>query len=349
MRRLFKYAIVIKDFFFFLCFSILVLMSCDSNKKVRIGQENAIWTEAAFFRGFNIRDSSDLAEEDILIYANKLKDNNIKYAFIFAGPFTKEGYLPDYAFSDAAITNVKLLKEIYPGIIVLPWIGGVQSKTVQLQDSVWVTNALNDSKRLIETLSVTGLHFDFEFILEGNPFFDRTEIKGGSIGIESYGNNVNEFHKKFRIMMPEAFISCAIVAPSPGTKPWKRKTPLNELKVLVNYVDQISFLYYDTYLNKQSDFEENCSSLISDIQVLRNYNSNVQYLVAIGTFINPIELHKYRNMNIENIPNSLNTLKNCILNLSHDKQIVDGISIYCNWETDQNEWQQISKNWTGIN
>jgi hypothetical protein len=337
---------------FLLCYiSIGFLFSlncCDTGLNVKTGQNNAIWTESIYLRGYRPSTLHKLTNSDIQEYAETLKRNNIRYSYLFAGPYGKDGHLPKFAFSDIAINSVKLLKKYYPEIIILPWVGGIQNKTVHLEDSIWVNNALADSKRLIETLLVSGLHLDFEYILKDDSFFDLTIDKEKPGDIEAYGKNINEFHRKLRTLMPEAFISAVVTATSPGTKPWKRKTKLEELKVLVKYVNQLSFLYYDTYIDNQADFQKNCNYLVNDIQDLKRSGnqSNVQYLIAIGTFINIPELQKYRNLGIENIPNSLKTIKRSILNANPNEQIIDGISIFCDWQTDKGEWRQIYKYWT---
>lgn len=327
---------------------LIALNCCDPVVNVQIGQNNAIWTESFYLRGYRPSTFQKLTNSDIKEYAETLKNNNIRYSYLFAGPYSKDGHLPKFAFSDIAINSVKLLKKYYPGIIILPWVGGIQNKTVHLEDSIWVNNALADSKRLIETLSVSGLHLDFEYILKDDSFLDLTIDKEKPGDMENYGNNVNEFHRKLRTLMPETFISAVVTATSPGTKPWKRKTKLEELKVLVKYINQLSFLYYDTYIDNQPDFEKNCIYLVNDIQSLKHSEKrpNVQYLIAIGTFINIRELQKYRNLGIENIPNSLKTIKRSILNVNPNEQIVDGISIFCDWQTDKSEWKQIYKYWT---
>lgn len=330
------------------CCMIFIIICCTTSKNVNIGQENAIWVESVFLRGYHPSDLSRLTDADLVNLAATLQNNNISYAYLFAGPFSREGFLPEYSFSDTAVQSVKTLEELYPGIVILPWVGGIQNKTVFLNDSTWVKNALADSKRLINSLNVPGLHFDFEFILKGDEFLDRTEVKGGSGDIDAYGKNVNEFHRKFREMMPEAFVSSVVVSTSPGTKPWKRKTSMEELTELTKFIDQLSFLYYDTNLGTQKEFEENCIALLIDIQKLKQTLPSVQYLVSIGTFINAPELRKYRNMKIENIPNSLKTIRSSEKGISTTERIVDGISIFCNWETDENEWDEIRKYWTGI-
>jgi len=125
-----------------------------SNEKYAPGQENAIWAESVFLKGYHPSDFSRLTDADLINLASTLQSNNIRYAYLFAGPFGRDGSLPGYAFSDTAVQSVKTLKSLYPEIVILPWVGGIQNKTVFLNDSLWVKNALTDSKRLINTLNV---------------------------------------------------------------------------------------------------------------------------------------------------------------------------------------------------
>jgi len=312
-----------------------------------IGQQNAVWSESRYLRGHKPSTKEPLTEEHLLDYAQTLKSNNIKYAYLFAGPFQKDGHLPEYPFSKLAINNIKKLKRYYPEIVILPWVGGIQNKTVFLDDSLWVKNALDDSQKLMRTLNVSGLHVDLEFILKGDPYLERIASDRKTGDKEVYANNVNDFHKKLRSLNPNAFISSVVVSTAPDTKPWKRKTSINEIKELIKYVDQLSFLYYDTFISNQTVFEQNCHSQIMDIQTLRNtkLSHKVQYLMAIGTFVNERPLRKYRDLKIENIPNSICTIKRSSLKVSQELQLVDGLAIYCEWETNETEWNDISKYW----
>lgn len=325
----------------------LLLMGCNPNGgqyERRFGQENALWTESIYLRGYQPTTREKLADEHLREYAETLKNNGIKYAYLFAGPYGEDGHLPDYAFATTAIRSVKRLKEYYPEIVILPWVGGVQNKTVHLQDAVWVAQAIADTKKLVETLDVPGVHVDFEYILPGDPYLDQTIGKEQPGQREAYGNTVNNFHKKLREAMPHAFVSSVVLATSPDTKPWKRKTSMVELSILTQYVDQLAFLYYDTAIHSQALFEKNCNLLLQDIQTLKN-NNDIQYLIAIGTFINEPELHKYRNVKIESIPNSLETIKQEVLRLDSTAQIVDGIALYGDWTTEKVEWEEFRKHW----
>jgi len=45
-------------------------------------------------------------------------------------------------------------------------------------------------------------------------------------------------------------------------------------------------------------------------------------------------LQKYRDLRIENIPNSLQTIQKSAFKVNSKKKLVNGISLFCDWETD---------------
>jgi len=332
---------------FFPFLIITLIFACTSQEKFPeglFGQENAVWTESIYFRGQKPSTGEKLTDQHIIDYAQTVKDNRIKYAYIFSGPYGTDGHLPEYAFSETAINSVKRLKALYPEIIILPWIGGLQNKTVYLGDSLWIENALEDTRKLVEVLDIPGVHVDFEFILAGNAYLANTVNPEKPGDLERYGHNVNEFHRKLRKRLPKAFISSVVVATSSETRPWKRKTTMEELHTLIKYVDQLSFLYFDTHIHDQRLFEDNCIELIRDIQTLKN-SKDIQYLVAVGTFLNVPELHDYRNLKIESLPNTLKIIKRSTVQVDSVNQVVDGISIYSDWATDKKEWREFYKYW----
>lgn len=303
-----------------------------------------LWTEGLYLRGYNIRDNQPITDDDIRSFALTLKTHKIKYAYLFAGPFNVDGTLPEYPFSARAQKSVALLKKLYPELKILPWIGGVQNKQLYLGDSLWVANALFDTKRLIDSLQVPGVHVDFEYILKGEPALDSTTLAEKPGDVNSYGRNVNEFHRKLRKILPDSFISSVVVSTSPKTKHWKRKTTNQEIKTLINYVDQLSFLFYDTSITDQDVFNESCNYLLRDIQTLNSIR-DIQYLIGIGTFVNDKELQKYRNMEIENISNSLQTVNRGLASIETSENYLNGIAIACYWTTSDFDWRAFDKYW----
>src|SRR5690606_1592046 len=92
---------------------VVFLTSCitDDDFKKILGQENAVWAQGSFLRGYYINSGQELTDDDILRFTQTLRDKHIKYAYIFAGPYNEQGKLPTYAFSETAIRNVNKLKE----------------------------------------------------------------------------------------------------------------------------------------------------------------------------------------------------------------------------------------------
>src|SRR5688572_27641804 len=124
--------------------AVLGITRCGFVEQQKLPQNNAIWAESLYFRGARPTSGEVLTESHIERYANTLKKNKVKYAFIFSGPYGIDGRLPFYAFSETAINSVKRFKHYYPDIVILPWIGGIQNKTVHLGDSLWEKNAIAD-------------------------------------------------------------------------------------------------------------------------------------------------------------------------------------------------------------
>ena len=113
--------------------------------------------------------------------------------------------------------------------------------------------------------------------------------------------------------------------------------------MLVRYVDQLNFLYYDTQINDLQVFENNGAHLLSIIDKLYQI-ADIEYLVSIATFTNHPDLQKYHDPLVESIYNTLSVLKNSQLN--NNKLLgMSGISIFCDWETDNNEWRQFRETW----
>lgn len=321
-------------------------MCCGKPRDLVLGGEHATWSRSIFFRGYAGTTGEPLRQSDLEEYAKTLKDNKIKYAYIFSGPYGEEGFLPDWAFSSQAIDSVREIRRHYPEVKIVPWVGGVVGRTVHLDRETWVKNALESTKKFVEVLSVDGVHFDFEKF-QGPQTYDA---QGVLVDIDSSGpmfaRDLIEFHKKVRVDMPNLFVSSVVVTTARDARPWKRKHTLDELKELYPLVDQISFLYYDTSIKDKDIFANGIVEQLNTIKLLQETVSHhPQVLIGIGTFINPPYLRGYRDLEIENNTNTLKALKDAMRAIPSDRRLVDGLAIYCEWQTDSEEWSEIRENW----
>lgn len=305
---------------------------------------NSIWVESKYLRGYKPSTKAIVRAQDVVKFAKRMRRFGLKYLYVFAGPYGLDGNLPEFSISSTAKRNIELIRKVYPEAIILPWLGGIQDRTVKLQDSAWVRNAINSTKKLVKELRVEGVHIDFEYLLRGDPYLDRIVSKQITVDGKEYAKYVNAFHKDLRESLPHSFISSVVVSTSELAKHWKQQTSTADLKDLVSYVDQISFLFYDTQIDDPNIFKQAAFDLIQDISELQHLKPEVQFLVSIGTFINEPQLRKYRNLDIESIVNTLTVIKDVEKKVSKH-QIINGISIYCDWETSNQEYKEFYQNW----
>jgi hypothetical protein len=301
---------------------------------------HGIWTQSIFFRGYNPTTGSKLRMKDLVKLAGDANANNVRDLYIFAGPYHEDGSIPDYAFSQTARESVRRLKQLAPRARVLPWLGGLQDKTVFLNKPEWRARAITDTIRLMRFLDVDGAHLDFEYILPTSVFVTQTEhIPDIRSPQEEYHPSMRAFFREFRERSPTAFLSTVFPSSAPEVTPWKINPTRRDIEEIAPLVDQISFLYYDTSIKSQERFEAGMRHQLEDIVAARSLAPKTEFIVAFGTFINYIPLHPYRDLTIENLPNSFATLKRTI-DAMGGRNPLSGISLFCEWETDDSEWKQ---------
>lgn len=319
-------------------FFILIVLIHLSLNSVASAKENATWVKSIFFRGFDPTTKKKLTVKDVEALAMRLKANHIRYAYIFAGPYENDGHLPSYVFSQQAKESIKILKEKYPELKVLPWIGGIQNKTVHLERVDWVKNAISDTEKLVKKLSLTGIHLDLEYVLFPSPEFNRKKLSAND-----YGKHWVNFHKHLRQALPNEFISGVVVSTASGTKPWKHKHPLNEIKEISPVVNQISFMFYETNIHELKTYRENLKEQLEQIKKLKSElkQKGPQYLLGVGTFSDQQALKEYRDLRFENPPKTLKWIKELEQEISPKSSIINGLAIYCEWMTTEQEWNEL--------
>jgi len=319
-------------------FIFLIVLFQLSLNSVASAKENATYVKSIFFRGFDPTTKKKLTVKDVEDLAMRLKANHIRYAYIFAGPYENDGHLPSYVFSLQAKESIKILKKIYPELKVLPWIGGIQNKTVHLERVDWVKNAIFDTAKLVKEMALDGIHLDLEYVLYPGPKFNYKKLSS-----DNYGVLWVKFHKILRLALPNEFISSVVVSTASGTKPWKHKHPLSEIKEVSSTVNQISFMYYETNIHELKIYSENLKEQLQQIKTLRNEIKQKipQYLIGVGTFDIQKALSSYRDLRFENLPTTLKLMKELDQEISPKTTLVDGLAIFCEWETTDQEWNDL--------
>ena len=142
--------------------------------------------------------------------------------------------------------------------------------------------------------------------------------------------------------MPKAFISVVVVSTASGTKPWKHKHSLSEIKELSSVVNQMSFMFYETSLMEMKVYRENLKEQLQQIKHLKKIDQNLsKYLIALGIFGEEKKLQSYRDLGLENLPITLKILQEVEREINQKEPIIDGLAIYCEWMTTDLEWNQL--------
>lgn len=325
----------------FLCLSIFVT-SCPfyAQGSHLYRQENAVWAGSIFPRGFDPTTQEKLTRRKLINLADRLKRNGIQYIYVFAGPYQEDGRLPVYAFSDRARATVALLKKTYPSLKILPWIGGVEDRTVHLEKAAWMETSLRDTASLLASIPFDGVHVDFEYVL-----FQKKNSSNTPVNL--YDSAWVMFHEKLRKLLPQTFISTVIVSTAPGTRPWKHKHELRDVLEVSRNVDQVAFMYYGTRLREAKLYRENLRLQLRQIgQFRKNLAPRApEYLFGIGTFRIEKALKSYRDMRLENVSATLQTLSEILDERSPSEHLIDGVAIYSEWTTTSADWARFRKFW----
>lgn len=313
-----------------------------------LGQENATWARSLFFRGHAPTTGEALRPGDVTAFATTLREGGVKYAYVFSGPFRTDGSLPAWATSATARESIARMQAVHPDLVVLPWVGGLQGRTVRLDDAAWRVAALTALEGLFAALPVRGAHLDFELVLPDEPYLrDKAADPAAAAG---YTEGLLAFHAEARARFPQRFLSSVVVSTASQTRPWKQKHTLAEATALARSVDQLAFLYYDTAITDRAAYARGLDEQLGHFQAIKTTLGAraPQLLLAIGTFENEPALRKYRDLEIENVPDTLALARRRLAALAPGRQLVDGLAIYCEWLTEPAQWQQLRDGWTAV-
>ncbi len=304
----------------------------------RWGRENAAWARITYrprsrldmrarMRRRGSGEPEVLGEPSVVDLVQRLRCGNIKYPYLFSGPFRPDGTLPAYPFSDEGRRCFRTVREEHPSAVSLPWVGGVQGRQLRLEDPRWVATAVGEIARLIDQLGVDGVHVDLEDSLFQQP------------PDPAYPRNFNRFFDRLRWHLPDAFVSAVIPSTAPAVRCWKQRHSVAEVDELVTMVDQLAVMYYDTSIQDDRTFDENLAAQVDHLARWKTIAPQTQLLVGLGTFTNVPRLRSYRNLRVESIESHFRALNSATTR--HAKQVVDGNAVYSEWTTSAGKWSRL--------
>lgn len=106
-------------------------------------------------------------------------------------------------------------------------------------------------------------------------------------------------------------------------------------------------MFYDTAIQDKDIYRKGIIKQLEDIKSARRKQErrSTQYLLGVGTFVNEPRLHKWRNLELEGLKPHFAALRSALTAVKSKGNLIDGIAVFCDWETDQSEADTIRREW----
>jgi len=284
-------------------------------------RNNAIWighgwlgADSWFAR--NKRDPSEFrSEEKISALFRKLADNRIRTVYPHLCPARRNGKIA--AYDDAQVERFLDLAEKH-GIKVVPWIGGVLGESARPNDEGWRRN----------------------FIASANELQKKhPRLAGVQINIEPLPGGDTGFLMLLDELRPIMTNKTLSVAAYPPPTKWHRFPDVHwqvgYIHKVADRCDQMAVMMYDTSIPLEKFYTD---LMIDWTRTLAGATamSNCELILGIPAYEDAgVGYHHPR---VENISSALRGIA-----ASDRKNEISGIAIYCEWEMNENKWQNWRK------
>ena len=206
---------------------------------------------------------------------------------------------------------------VFTDFRVIPWIGGVLNDHCHPDREQWRKLFCKNVDTFLKTYpQLAGIHLNIEPWPCGN-------------------SDILLLLDELRCVIPENKILSVAAYPPPTI--WHRHEDLhwdeNYYREVSRRCDQIVVMMYDTALSDSKRYRK----LMNDwtIEIL-NWSKSKEVLLSIPTYNDSGT--GYHIPSVENIPNALAGIHQGLSSFTKTPDNYQGISIYCEWETDESEW-----------
>lgn len=273
------------------------------------------------------------SNEEIAELGKRLKDYDMKYIYIHAGPLNGNGGIPPYSkeISEGFISRIK---EVNPDLKVLAWIGGTNKAfrgRVDLGSGKVIEGISRVSKELT-LVGYDGVHINIEPLTDGDRNFlvllssirkeigDRKTLSVAAMKWR-YFNLPHIWHSKWFW----------------GSEYYKEIGRLVDQLVVMTYDTAIPFKkIYIWYVKNQTVRVTNA--------VFGLRNNGPEVLIGLPAYEESRLTHRPE---VENIENGLYGVIAGLLDNESNKSSFGGIAIYSYWVMNEKKWKGYLRLWKG--
>ena len=254
--------------------------------------------------------------EKINELAERLRRHHITDLFPHLCPAEPDGKLPPID-----PVQVEHFLDAFEGFRVIPWIGGPNGSSARLHRPEWrVGFATAAKKLLLEHPRLAGVQINIEPLTSGDT-------------------NFLNFLEEFRIALPKGkLISVAAYPPPTWWHPyeevhWRERY----FREVARRCDQLAVMMYDAGQRNPKTYQHLMADWTREVLA---WSEGTPVLLGLPTYDDTGV--GYHNPEVENLRNALMGIHRGLwrTKLSTNYQ---GVAIYCDWETSENEWSYFRK------
>ena len=248
--------------------------------------------------------------------AELLRSHHITDVFPHLCPADERGRLPE--------TNPRQIETFldeFAGIRVMPWIGGPNGSQVRIGDPNWRANFIKSVSELLAAHPrLAGVHINIEPLTSGDTnYLDLLDELRSALS-------------KDKLMSVAAYPPPTWFQPSEEVH-WSQ----DYFRQVARRSDQMVVMMYDTALQNRRLYQYLMAGWAKEVLA---WSGDTPVLLGVPTY-DDVGVD-YHNPEVENLENALLGIHRGLARKALPANY-QGVAIYCEWETDTNEWQYLEK------
>ena len=259
--------------------------------------------------------------------ARLCRDNGVRDVYPHLTPTQADGAMSDY--DDAQIER---LLDRTNGLRVLPWIGGRMDKHIAPNDAAKTARFVQSVGDLMRKHPrLAGVHLNVE------PW------KSGDLGMLTLLDQLKT------AIGPDKMLSISGYPPQSEWYPLRLAWSQSYYREVAARCDQIAVMLYDSSLHDAKLYQWFLARWTRTVLDWTSGPDAPEVLLGVPTYgaagptIGPL----YHDPRVENLSNSLAGLHRGLRDAGKLPDNYAGAAIYCEWETDANEWKTWRRDWVG--
>lgn len=294
--------------------------------------QNAMWIGHGWLGGDSWFEENKRRKEDFRTRAhlqNLVKlcaQNGISDIYPHLCPASKEGSIPEWDDK-----QVERLLDATPKLRVLPWIGGRLDGDSQIDSPQWRAKFVASALKLVRAHPrLAGVHLNFEpWVSENTSMLAMLD--------------------ELRKALPDGkLISVSAYPPRDFFYPFRRGWSEDHFSQVAKRCDQMVLMSYDSSAQQIKLYQWFMARWTrSSLELAASAPRPPQILMGVPTYDDvstPAGL-KYHNSQVESPENAILGIHQGLSKWQKPPAHFQGIAIYSEWVTDEDEWRSIRRDW----